>query len=69
MELIVTMVRVLWDLDFRLAFGNSSSESVESPRNFLNRYPEHSKDEYHFRDRFTSWKDGPMLEFRARDVF
>ncbi|TVY75856.1 Cytochrome P450 monooxygenase apf7 [Lachnellula suecica] len=63
MELTVTLARVLWSLDFRISSSKSASDAQES---YLLRYPEHSKNEYHLRDRFTSWKDGPMLEFRRR---
>ena len=62
MELMVTMARVLGALDFRLA------DEVPSPPlpAYLRPYPQHADHEYHLRDRFTSWKDGPMLEFRRR---
>jgi cytochrome P450 len=65
MELTVTIARVLWGLDFRLAAEDSSTDPKEA---YLLSYPEHTRNEYHLRDRFTSWKDGPMLEFRARQA-
>ena len=65
MELMVTMASVLWALDFRASSDDTLSDSHEA---YLSPYPEHSRNEYHLRDRFTSWKNGPMMEFRRRNA-
>lgn len=63
LELMVTMARVLWTLDIR----DMTDAELEAPmKKYLSKYKDHSKSEYRLRDRFTSWKDGPMLSFRAR---
>ncbi len=63
LELMVTMARVLWTLDIR----DMTDTELEAPmKKYLSKYKDHSKSEYRLRDRFTSWKDGPMLSFRAR---
>ncbi|TVY93749.1 Cytochrome P450 monooxygenase [Lachnellula willkommii] len=67
MELTVTMAAVLWDLDFRSSGGELVGKDNANEK-YLRSYPNHSSKEYHLRDRFTSWKDGPMLEFKRRDV-
>lgn len=63
MELMLTMARVLWTLDIKQMHEAKS----EVPKmEYGNRYKDHFRSEYRLRDRFTSWKDGPMLSFRAR---
>jgi cytochrome P450 len=64
MELSVTIARVLWELDFRLATGYPTGDAKGA---YLRPYQEHAREEYQLRDRFTSWKDGPMLEFRRHN--
>ncbi|MCJ1388061.1 hypothetical protein MMC18_000905 [Xylographa bjoerkii] len=61
MESMLTMARVLWTLDINYV------RDVESERlkgQYESQYKDHFKSEYKLRDRFTSWKDGPMLSFR-----
>ena len=61
-ELMLTMARVLYALDIKPA-----AETVPEapPKSYLKGYPLHTKHEYRLRDRFTSWKDGPMVAFRV----
>jgi cytochrome P450 len=60
-ELTVTIARVLYLYDFRLAPGTTlgaGSKDMELGRN--------RETEYQTKDVFASKKDGPMLQFRAR---
>ena len=63
MELTLTLARVLWLLDMK-ASGDQGECAPEKA--YLKSYEEHKELEYHLRDRFTSWKDGPMVAFRER---
>lgn len=63
MELMVTMARIIWNLDFML---DDQAVKLEEHEAYLRSYRKHAEYEYRLRDRFTSWKDGPMLRFRAR---
>ncbi|KAH4902845.1 hypothetical protein HBI80_129350 [Parastagonospora nodorum] len=61
-ELTVTIARVLYLFDMRLAPGTSlgaGGKDLEPGRTMAN--------EYQIMDVFASKKDGPMLEFRARE--
>jgi len=61
MELTVTMARVAFALEMKPL----SETQVEPPKEkYLEGFDKHSSFEYRLRDRFTSWKDGPMLSFR-----
>ena len=63
LELMVTIARVIWTFDIK----DVSDATLEPPKeNYLGKYKAHARSEYLLRDRFTSWKDGPMLSFRAR---
>lgn len=67
LELLLTMARVLWAADFKYvteAAAAVSSKSLEM--SYLKKYKHHYENEYLLRDRFTSWKDGPVLSFRIR---
>ena len=65
LELRVTIAKVLWTLDMKSAIGRLP----EKPKpKYLNRYKDHCENEYWLRDRFTSWKDGPMIAFRVRQT-
>ena len=64
LELMVTMARVLWALDIKDMTDTTHRTPEES---YLRKYKDHSENEYRLRDRFTSWKNGPMLSFRARE--
>ena len=63
LELMVTMARVVWALDFRGVIHDKAPEAK-----YLSRYKSHRESEYWLRDRFTSWKDGPILSFRVREM-
>ena len=63
MELMVTMARVVWTLDFK-----GVAEDTTPRAKYLSKYDSHRESEYWLRDRFTSWKDGPMLSFRVHQV-
>lgn len=63
LELMVTMARVVWTLDIK----DVTDATLNIPgEKYLSKYEDHAKNEYRLRDRFTSWKDGPMLSFRVR---
>ena len=62
-ELMMTMARVVWSLDIK----DMTDIKPEAPLDmYLGNYKDHRESEYWLRDRFTSWKDGPMLSFRVR---
>ena len=65
LELMVTMAKVLWTLDMKNIDDNV-------PGNPKDKYSIRSKDhcdlEYALRDRFTSWKEGPIMSFRVRQA-
>ena len=64
LELMVTMARVLWTLDIK---DMTDDGTLEGPKEkYSAKYENHARSEYALRDRFTSWKDGPMLSFRVR---
>lgn len=66
LEMTVTLARVLWLYDIRRAAGGvvdpgeGGKDGAEWGR--------HRRGEYQLVDTFTSLKDGPMVEFRRRDV-
>ena len=65
LELMLTMARVMWTLDIK----NMAKDDMEAPKEkYLRNYKDHCESEYWLRDRFTSWKDGPMLSFRVRQI-
>lgn len=65
MELMVTMARVLWTVDMK----DMTATEPEVPKaKYLSGYKDHFAFEYLLRDRFTSWKDGPMVSFRVRQM-
>jgi hypothetical protein len=62
-ELTVTIARVLFLFDVRLAPGTSlgaGRRDLEAGRTRVT--------EYQIEDRFASTKDGPILQFRARSL-
>ena len=65
LELRVTMAKVLWTLDMKNMVGNLPGKPKAK---YLSRYRDHCESEYWLRDRFTSWKDGPMMSFRVRQT-
>ena len=65
LELMVTIARVLWALDIK----DMTDTKLKAPEErYLSKYKDHARTEYYLRDRFTSWKDGPMLSFRVRQT-
>lgn len=71
LELMVTMARVLWTLDIKDVSNDDGGGMLEAPKKkqkYLSEYEKHATSEYGLRDRFTSWKDGPMLSFRVREA-
>jgi cytochrome P450 len=62
-ELTTTLARVLYLFDMRLApvtdVGQGTIDGLEGRRR---------SGEYQLKDTFTSMKDGPMVQFRARDL-
>lgn len=63
MELTLAMARVLWMFDFRAVDDCMRRKGMQEPSGV---YRQHLLKEYRLKDQFTSWKDGPMLQFRAR---
>jgi cytochrome P450 len=63
LELSVTLARVLWEFDVRLVPGTSVGEGHSGMDVGRER-----SDEYQLKDTFTSVKDGPILQFRRREV-
>ena len=61
MELTLTLAHVLWGLEMR----EDVTTPVTCDRSYLKAYREHAQCEYRLRDRFTSWKEGPLLSFRT----
>lgn len=61
-ELMETLARVMWLFDMRLAPGQEGVGAGNSG-NELGRRRE---GEYQLKDTFTSMKDGPVVQFRAR---
>jgi len=61
-ELMMTLARVLWSFDMRLAPGKEAvgagKEGGESGRQRV--------EEYQLKDTFTSMKDGPIVQFRLK---
>ena len=65
LELRVTLAKVLWTLDMKQV----ADDQPKTPRcGYLDKYKDHRESEYLLRDRFTSWKDGPMMSFRVRQI-
>lgn len=65
LELMVIMAQVIWSLDIKVvgdAKGKACKEQSTVP------YRDHFLNEYLLKYRFTSWKDGPMLSFRVREM-
>ena len=60
-ELMLTMARVVYALDIKPA---DEARPEDPPKSYLKGYPLHTKHEYRLRDRFTSWKEGPMVSFK-----
>ena len=60
-ELMITLARVVWLYDMRLAEGSTLGEG--RPELGLGR---HRKGELQMWDKFVSKADGPLVEFRAR---
>lgn len=65
LELRVTIAKVLWALDMKNTIGTLPEKTRHK---YLSRYKDHCENEYWLRDRFTSWKDGPMMSFRVRQT-
>jgi cytochrome P450 len=62
-ELTVALARLLVEFDLRLAPGTHVGEAVADVEG-----GRRGEVEYRLRDTFTSVKDGPMLQFRRREV-
>jgi cytochrome P450 len=61
-ELTVTLARVLWQFDVRLAPGTSVGEGRADLEDGRQRV-----EEYQLKDTFTSIKDGPLVQFKNRE--
>ncbi|KAF2666612.1 cytochrome P450 [Microthyrium microscopicum] len=62
-ELMLSMARVLVQFDMRLAPGTSVGEGREDLEEGRKRGTE-----YQLKDTFTSIKDGPMVQFKGREI-
>jgi cytochrome P450 len=60
-ELTMSLARVLFTYDMRLAPGTHAGEGSKDFE-----FGRHRAEEYQLKDSFTSLKDGPMVEFRKR---
>lgn len=60
-EMTTTLARVVYMYDMRLAPGTTSGEGHASLE-----YGRHRPYEYQLKDSFTSMKEGPLVQFRAR---
>lgn len=64
-ELMITIARLVWLYDIRLAPGEESIGAGGQDKAF----GRHRKDEYQLKDMFVSKTNGPMLQFRpCKDV-
>ena len=63
MELMTVLARTLFIYDMRLAPGTTLGEG--RPHFEWGR---HRPNEFQLKDTFTSMKDGPLVEFRRRDI-
>ncbi|OCK75144.1 cytochrome P450 [Lepidopterella palustris CBS 459.81] len=61
-ELTLTIARVLWLFDVRLSPGTTLGEGRVGAEVGRER-----TGEFQIQDRFASWKDGPVMEFRSRE--
>jgi cytochrome P450 len=61
-ELTLTLARVLWQFDVRLAPGTNIGEGRPDLEEGRRRTME-----YQLKDTFTSVKDGPLVQFKRRD--
>lgn len=62
-ELMITIARVVWLYDIRLAPGMERQDTGYEGKGF----GRHRSGEYQMRDMFVSKTDGPMLHFRRRN--
>lgn len=71
-ELMTALGRVVWELDFRLAPGTHAGER-RAKKGMVGLGEEikgegyQNHPEYQLWDCFTSFKDGPMVEFKKRE--
>ncbi|KAK0737977.1 cytochrome P450-like protein [Schizothecium vesticola] len=63
-EMTITLARTLWLYDVRRAVGVRDPGEGEKGR----EWGRHREGEFQLVDTFTSLKDGPMVEFRRREV-
>ena len=64
-EMMTALARTLWLYDLRRASGGVVDPAEGHPAREWGR---HRPDEYQLIDQFTSLKDGPLVEFRRREV-
>jgi cytochrome P450 len=62
LELSVALARMVWLFDMRLKPGSRVGEGGWEGA----EYGRHRAGEYQLMDKFTSWMDGPLVEFRRR---
>jgi cytochrome P450 len=61
-ELTTTLARIVYMYDMRLAPGSTAGEGHASFE-----HGRHRPQEYQLKDSFTSMKEGPLVQFRARE--
>jgi hypothetical protein len=62
MELSLVLSRLVWLFDMRLKPGSTLGEGGWEGA----AYGRQRVGEYQLMDKFTSWMDGPLVEFRGR---
>lgn len=65
MEISLVMARMIWMFDFRVT--DETGWEKERARWGTEAFKGYANNEFHLRDQFTSWKNGPMVSFRPRD--
>ena len=65
LEISLTLARAIWEFDFRLADGEAGRIGGGTAGA---REGRHRPEEFQLYTHVTAWCEGPILEFRRRDV-
>ncbi|KAM3422487.1 hypothetical protein BST61_g2834 [Cercospora zeina] len=63
-ELMLTLARMMFMYDMRLAPGSTLGEGTPETK----EYGRHRRAEFQLQDTFTSMKEGPLVQFRPREL-
>ncbi|KAF2458928.1 cytochrome P450 [Lineolata rhizophorae] len=66
-EMSLTIARLVWAFDLRLARGEAGRIGEGGWGEAGREWGREKRGEYQLKDTFTSWKDGPMVEFKLRE--